>query len=299
MHDLSLKKAYWINGENQEMLTITDRGLQYGDGFFTTIAVVNFSILNWSAHWHRIMHSCTVLQLLQPEESVLLKQLSHAIKAFLQANDCQDCVLKILLTRGTGGKAYAAPIEPKLNKLFYFKALAPSAKALLATDQKALHNTEFEIGVSSIMASTNAFQGVKTLNRLENVLARTEAVKNGWQEAIMLDQHQQVVCGTQSNIFAIKNNQVMTPPILHSGVVGTTRWQLIPLLEKLGFSVEEKALELDDLETADELFFTNAVAGIQAVTRLNKSVFHEHSVTYKITELWNSWQKQHAIKLQK
>ena len=279
-----LQFAQWLNGETMDKITLADRGLQYGDGFFTTIAILDGKILNWSGHWARIQNSSKVLQFPEPTEAPLLQSIKPATHQFLQANRLKNAVLKIIYTRGEGGQAYAAPDEPNPNIMFYFKLMPNISKDI-----------GFKVGISSTIASTNSFKGVKTLNRLENVMARTEALTNGLQESIMFDCKQNAVCASQCNLFMVKGQKIYTPNIISSGVAGTSRQRLTQILKQHNYAVTETDITLENLMHADELFLTNAVMGVQAVTEFNEKRFLPHKLTPQIAMLWNNWQIENAL----
>jgi len=279
----------WVNGEPQSTTSIHDRGLQYGDGFFTTLLINNQQILNWTAHWRRVENSCSALNFPVPDSGQLKGWIAKALLSYLNEKQEQNCVLKLLFTRGVGGIGYQAPSETKLNCLFIIK-------------QNPIKNIEtanqpMEAGLSSHLASITGLAGIKSLNRLENVMARTEIVTNGFAEGIMLNHQQQIACGTQSNVFIIQNKRVITPKLDLSGVEGTTRYQLMSLLPDLGYQVEEAELTLEKLLQADELFFSNAVRGIQPVNKFLNSEFCCEQ-TKSIHQAWLNWQLKNAINIQ-
>ncbi len=281
----AINHAIWINGEAVDCLFAEDRSIQYGDGFFTTISIVDHKILNWQAHWSRIKNSCQQLNIPVPAIADLKSWLNRAIESYLSQQSADRAVLKIVVSRGVGGVGYAPSSKPKLNILFYFKPHPV---------QSANLHAGIIAGVCKTQASINAFAGVKTLNRLENVLARQEVMENGWDEGIMLNYVDQVVCATQSNIYLVKENKIITPVIANSGVAGTTRASLYKLLQQHDWDLVEKNLSLQDVENADEIFFTNAVRGVQPVTQFaDKSL--NTNIANNLKRLWNNWQKEQAL----
>lgn len=287
----AINHAIWINGEAVDCLLAEDRSIQYGDGFFTTVSIVDEKILNWPAHWARIQQSCQQLQMPLPAAQNLKLWLNSAINAYLREQNCHSAVLKIIVSRGVGGVGYAPLLEPKLNVLFYFK---PHPMPSPLPSSMPSFDSNLSIGVCNSPASINGFAGVKSLNRLENVLARKEVIEKGWDEGIMLNPLGHVVCATQSNVYLIKAQQIITPAIVNSGVAGTTRAKLNDLLLAGGWDLQEGNLTLRDIENADELFLTNAVRGVQPITQ-----FAEQSLAtdmgHRIKTLWNQWQQEHAL----
>ncbi|WP_040725576.1 aminodeoxychorismate lyase [Thiomicrorhabdus sp. Kp2] len=280
--------TYWVNGLPQEEITLQDRAIQYGDGFFTTILVVNKQILNWASHWERIKNSSQVLGLPLIKLEQLSNWLEIALNDYFEKNDTKDCVLKIIITRGTGGVGYQMPETIGSNCLFYIK---PSPIQLNQGELTAIQ--PMEIGLCKTLASMGSLAGVKSLNRLENVMARTEMAENGYQEGLMLNALNYVVCGTQSNIYLLKDGTVFTPKIKESGVAGTTRFQMNTLVQKLGWKMEEKNILLTQIEQADELFLTNAVRGVQPVKQFLNAQYTTVK-TEQIHQAWSTWQMENA-----
>ncbi|WP_321324185.1 aminodeoxychorismate lyase [Thiomicrorhabdus sp.] len=285
---MELQATYWLNGKLQQELTVQDRGIQYGDGFFTTILVVNKQVLNWSAHWQRIKNSSLVLDLPLIAIEQLSDWLEVALNDFFKKNAVKDCVLKIVITRGIGGAGYQMPEHIEPNCIFYIK---PSPIQIKQNELPVM--APMAVGLCQTMASMGSLAGVKTLNRLENVMAKTEMANQGFQEGLMVNAQDHIVCATQSNIYLIKENSVITPQITQSGVAGTTRYSINRLLQNLGWKLEEKNILLADIEQADELFLTNAVRGVQPVKQFLNTDYKTEQTTL-IHQAWSNWQMQNA-----
>jgi len=297
MEHLSANSAYWVNGIEQLQLTLQDRAIQYGDGFFTTILVVDKSVLNWQAHCQRIYNSCETLGFPQTNIEQLSDWLENALQTFFEQNSAKDCVLKIVITRGLGGVGYQMPQQITPNVLFYIK---PSPVEITQNQLTAIE--PMKIGLCNTLASIGSLAGVKTINRLENVMARTEITAKGYAEGLMLNANNEVICGTQSNLFMVKGNIIFTPKIQQSGVAGTTRFQINKLVQTLGFELKEQVITITDIKQADELFFTNAVRGVQPVKTYvdiesNSELNIEYSIekTKQIHQAWSNWKIDNAI----
>ena len=284
------QQVTWVNGQRQDVITLDDRAVQYGDGFFTTILVANKKLLNWSGHWWRIQNSCQLLQLPLIELALLTDWLEAALEDYFKQNAVSNCVLKICFTRGVGGIGYQMPEPIQTNCLFYIK---PSAIEMHQGQLTAI--SPMAIGLCQTQASIGSLAGVKSLNRLENVMARTEMANSGYLEGLMLNAKQQVICATQSNLYIVKGKNVFTPEIVHSGVAGTTAYQINGLLESLGHNVQQKPLNLSDIEQADELFLTNAVKGVQPVKQFLTTQYYATTISQQIHQAWSKWQDENAL----
>lgn len=184
--------SVWLNYRPLEKtdccVSVFDRGVQYGDGFFTTAKVVNGVLLNWTAHKARLQMSCQRLGF--PEMDV--EKLEHSLQQQFADYAQTDAVCKILVTRGEGGRGYLPPETPNIQ---VFSLLMP----LPAFAEQAIHAQ-----LSSVILEVSPMlAGVKHLNRLTNVLAR-QTMNAGFAEALMLNAFGQVQCATQSNLFVIK-----------------------------------------------------------------------------------------------
>jgi len=286
---MAQQSTLWVNGQPTKHLSLQDRAVQYGDGFFTTILVADKQLFNWSAHWLRIQQSSQVLGIPLVDVNTLAKWIEKALTAYFSEHNVSRCVLKIEITRGEGGMGYQFPENIQPNCLFYLKPSQVDIVdgALSATD-------EMSIGLCKTQASIGSLAGIKSLNRLENVMARTEMAQQGFEEGIMLNAYDQVVCGTQSNIYLIKANTVYTPEISISGVRGSTRHQLNQLLQASSWELVEQDISLLDIEQADEVFFTNAVKGIQPVKRFN-NIEYVCEQSQQIHQAWSNVQVNNAI----
>lgn len=234
------------NAEN--CISVFDRGFQYGDGFFTTAKVQGGSLLNWSAHKLRLQMSAKRLGF--PELDFV--KLEQSLKKQFNAYEQKDCVCKVIVTRGVGGRGYQPPETPDIQVL---SILMPLPESNQSTNPIQIQISPVILEVSPELA------GVKHLNRLSNVLAR-QSLESGYEEAIMFNALGQLQCATQSNVFVIKHQEIFTPPVNFSGVAGTARSGLASL-------AKEKILTIEDILNADAVFLTNAVRGIQVVGQLD------------------------------
>lgn len=251
-----------VNGEEKETISIFDRGLQYGDGLFETMAVHNGKIHLWNTHWQRLTQGCEQLSIVLPKKEILEKEI-----ALLCLNKSQaQFVIKLIITRGEGQRGYHFTNERNVTRIL---------SCYPWPDYPENYQTE---GVAvcycgTTLSENKKLAGIKHLNRLEQVLARNEWDSDEFQEGLMLSTHGDVVDGTMSNIFAVKDNIIFTPDLSLSGVAGVMRKTIINLSKELGFSVYEKTLSKSEIGIADELFLTNSLVGIWPIRIIAKIQF--------------------------
>lgn len=238
-----------VNGCLAETLPASDRGLQYGDGLFETIAVVAGRPALWERHLDRLARGCRRLAIPEPAAATL------ADEATALCDGVDDGVLKLLVTRGSGGRGYAPPRDSEPTRVLSVHPY-PSYPSAHWETGVALRVCQQRLG------SQPALAGLKHLNRLEQVLARGEWEDPGIAEGVMLSQNGCVVEGTMTNIFAVLNGVALTPPLDDAGVAGIMRAVVMERLRSWGVDVREEPLELPRLAEAEEVFVTNSVIGI-------------------------------------
>ncbi|MEE4243884.1 MAG: aminodeoxychorismate lyase [Kangiellaceae bacterium] len=247
-----------------------DRGLLYGDGFFTTCLVYNSRVVFWNDHKERISHSAERLAFSPIDIDAIDSQLADLPK---------HAVVKIVITRGVGSRGYAAPAEANINCLIYVTPYCYRA------------SQPINVAVSDIPISRNkAIAGIKHLNRLDNVLAKTALAANHSglpvDDALMLDQAN-VVCSTQANIFTVSNGQVFTPSIASSGVEGVFKKNVKRWCRNLGLTLQECQLSLNDIYNAEELFLTNCLKAIMPVKTVGKTTYNQPSYSQRLLDMYH------------
>ncbi len=273
---------YLVNGESKAVIPVSDRGLQYGDGLFETIEVIDSRPVFLDAHLQRLDSGCQRLQIPSPDKKVLLAEVRQ-----LCANQ-KTAVLKIILSRGSGGRGYLPP-----------EALNPSR--IISLHPKPDYPDHFyESGVNTRVCQTRLginplLAGIKHLNRLEQVMARLEWHDQAINEGIMLDIENHVVEGVMTNVFLVKNSVITTPVIHGAGVKGIVRQIVILLAEKQGIKLTEEKITLDELLNSDEIFLTNSIVGIWPVKTIDQHAFQVGSITRKIRSLFLEYKLQEMI----
>jgi 4-amino-4-deoxychorismate lyase len=250
-----MKPAAWVNGEPAEILRLADRGLQYGDGLFETLAVQDGRIHRLELHFDRLREGCARLRLPMPDEALLRRELARAAEGETRS------VLKLMITRGPGGRGYRPPDPPSVTRMI-FRHAWPDYPA----DWSAL-GIELQV-CKTRLAVGSSLAGVKHLNRLEQVLARSEWTE-GAQEGLMLDADGRVVEGTMSNLFASPaEGRLVTPDLSRCGVAGVTRRHILARADAEGLQVEIRDLSLAELLESREIFVCNSIAGVWPVQRI-------------------------------
>jgi len=255
-----------INGVPGRCIAPSDRGLHYGDGLFETIRVRDGSLPLWARHWRRLTDGCGRLGLEGVEEGVLREE-AHRLAAGTARG-----IVKLIITRGSGGRGYRPPAEVKPTRIVATH-VPPNHPASHWRQGVALRLCRTRLGRNPVLA------GIKHLNRLEQVLARHEWDDPAIAEALMQDDRGRVVCGTMTNLFAVTGGRLVTPPVDECGVAGVMR---ALLLEWTG--AQERALDLADLAAAEELLLCNAVIGIWPVRAVERQEYPIGKITLGLME---------------
>ncbi|MEE4251525.1 MAG: aminodeoxychorismate lyase [Alcanivoracaceae bacterium] len=237
------------------LISSDDRGLSYGDGLFETMRMVSGRIPLWQRHRQRLAEGAARLDIPLPAT-----QLDQHIAG--QCASGGDAVIKVILTRGPGGRGYSVPVEPLPTLL--------CQRHPLSLPVEARYRDGLELGVCDIrLASQPVLAGIKHLNRLEQVLARRQVDAAGWHEGLLLGACDEPLELTAMNLFARFADQLWTPALTQAGVAGVMRgYVLDTLAPAMGLTVQVSAGTLPKLEQADELFACNSVAGILPVRKL-------------------------------
>ena len=251
-----------INGEEKTTINVSDRGLQYGDGLFETMAVKNGKINLWEDHWQRLKSGCERLLISSPDKKLVEKE----IKSLCENNNNDKFVIKLIVTRGEGQRGYCFSENQNITRILDVHTW-PDYPDKNKTEGVAVRYCD------TVLSENPRLAGIKHLNRLEQVLARNEWNDSAYQEGLMLNVNGNVVDGTMSNIFMVEGNKIITPDLSLSGVAGVMRKNIIKLAEKIKLSVCIEKLDKNKLENADELFLTNSLFGIWPIKSLGDNTF--------------------------
>ena len=261
-----------INGEFKHSISVYDRGLAYGDGFFETMLWDSFVEKNetnvgvefWLRHLRRIKDGCQLMQINLPFDEEIIRQRNLILKASLKEK--KSGLLKMLVTRGVGGRGYK--FERNMLPTIIFLSL-PKPKV-----KKEYFKSGVVVKICKTQLSKNInLFGYKHLNRLDSVLARSEWEDKNIFEGIFVDSKRNILEGTMTNIFFVHEKTLITPPIIDSGINGVMRQVIIDNAKFFFDKVVIKKINLIDIEKFDQMFLTNSVLKVIPVIRFEKKKF--------------------------
>lgn len=249
----------FVGSDRVDAIPADDRGLAYGDGLFETLRVHRGEVPWWGAHWARLAHGADRLRIALPDH----QQVRDEAMALLDehVDDGADGVLKLLLTRGSGGRGYAPPSDGMPTWMLSRHSLpcAPPDAGL------QVQWCETRLAWQPLLA------GLKHCNRLEQVLARAECQAAGTDEGLVCDHDGNVISATSANLFVLHEGHWLTPLLDRCGVAGVCRRQLMQPLD-----AREARLDRAMVEAADAIFLCNAVRGILPVAALDGRRWSPH-----------------------
>jgi len=264
-----------INGVEQDKISVFNRNMQYGDGLFETCVARDNQILFWPRHYSRLEIGCVKLNINKIDEAVLLSD----IKKAFELSSKKNCIVKLILSRGDSlrGYGYRADIEP--------------VRVVIVSEMyQPLFNKEFSLEYAiSGYHSNPQLAGIKHCNRLEQILARSNLSSN---EAIMLDEKENIISVTQGNIYYIFGNKLLTPKLDCCGVVGSRRSLILELAMSLKMEALESNISINQAQKADEVFISNSVIGIQPVHSIESYKLGKNPLTEKIQKAFLSKTKE-------
>lgn len=244
-----------VNGSPAELLPLTDRGLLYGDGLFETLAIRAGHALAWPQHMARLQQGCQRLGIPSPDTGLLQTEMQQLCR------QADTAVLKIIITRGSGGRGYLPPADGHPSRILSLHPW-PDYPARLAHDGIRARICGHRLPDNPDLA------GIKHLNRLDQVLARAEWDDPGIREGLMLDARGHVIEGTMSNVFVIESGRLLTPSLEQAGVAGILRAEILAWAREQQFPHEVSSLPLVRLEGAECVFVCNSLIGIWPVQGL-------------------------------
>ena len=264
----------WLDGhlvdKQHATVPVYDHGLLYGDGIFEGIRVYNGRIFKLKSHLERLAASAHAIHLTL---HYTIREIEQAVRETVAANGLKDAYIRLVVTRGAG------PLG--LNPF-----TCPKPATIVIVDRITLYPEEMYVdGMPVIVAKRPRVPvecldpAVKSLNYLNNILAKVEAIEAGCHEAIMLNTDGEVCECTGDNIFLVRGSRIVTPPVSAGLLNGVTRLLVMnEVAPACGIDVAERTLRLDDLFTADEIFLTGTAAEVIGVRSVNGTAIGEGRV---------------------
>jgi 4-amino-4-deoxychorismate lyase len=252
-----------INGIKSGAIPADDRGLAYGDGLFETMAVRGGKCRFVDFHLDRLARGCLRLGIPFEADDSLRAEIAEFVAGETHGT------LKLILTRGQGRRGYTPPTPAWPTRLLGFVATTPGE---LSAEGVRVRYCRTLIGRNALLA------GMKTLNRLEQVMARAEWAVDSVEhaEGLMLNDRDEVVCGTMTNLFVLRGNTLVTPVLDECGVAGIMRSQVINVANDMHIKLQESSLSKHDLRMADGVFLTNSLIGLWPVQELDGQQYTLH-----------------------
>jgi len=233
-----------------------NRALLYGDGLFETMLWVQGQCAMWPWHWQRLDRGCARLGLSLPDEAALSQECQQALNSSGVTNDSTARVIRLTLFRDNeGARGYRTG------------GIRRSHRLLSVHPVPAGQGQSLDLGVSNVRLGWQPLLGgLKHLNRLEQILASAECEKQGWDEALMLDQGGRLISAVMGNIVFRMDNSWMTPPVDRCGIAGVTRqW----LLDEGPLPIQVCTISEHQLDKIQEIWLTNSVMGARPVRSLS------------------------------
>ena len=233
------------NAKPTEQIHVLDRAFHYGDGCFSTARFRQNQIELFDRHLARLQYANRQLSL-----NANLELITETLTLLKQAHGEVNGTLKIVLSRGVGQRGYSLPDHPADVWVFFY----PQAQETLGAEY------HYEIIQSGVLEQTIGLTmpqlvGVKSLNRLEQVLLKQEADQAGWLEALVTDVQGRVVEGVSSNCFILINNTWITPQLGYNGVHGVMRAEILSRMQQHNIACEQRDIDAAEIADIQSLFF--------------------------------------------
>lgn len=245
-------------GELCDAIAPNDRGFLYGDGVFSSVRVREGVPRLWSHHLERLQHA-------QQRLGLQFDVVDLSQQAFEYAAQLQHGTLKIIISRGAGQRGYLPP-EQVAAVYFQLFPMTLQANELQADGLfVADHIASGVLQTPRVGHVMPILAGLKTLNRLEQVLLRQALAQTDWPEGLVLDLDGMVVEGVQSNCWWRRDGQWQTPCLQHAGIAGVMRAEIMQRMQQRQIDFSQVHLHVGELDQIESLFFCNSITGILAV----------------------------------
>ena len=277
--------------QEQAVVSVFDHGLLYGDGVFEGIRFYSNNVFKLEEHIERLFDSAKVIML---KINITKEQMVEEVVKTVKANGIADGYIRLVVTRGVGDLG----LDPKKCKESFYFIIA--GKITLYPDEMYANGMSITTVAVRRSVAEALDPKIKSLNYLNNILAKIEAGNHGSPEAIMINQQGYVAEATGDNVFIIKKGKLITPDLSAGVLDGITRNTVMELAAKAGITVEEKIMTRYDLYTADECFLTGTAAEVIPVVKIDARVIGDGKpgqVTNRLRELFHGVTKVIGVKV--
>lgn len=246
--------------QEQAVVSVFDHGFLYGDGVFEGIRAYNGRVFKLDEHLTRLYESAKAIAL---EIPISLEEMEQAVLTTVRVNNLRDAYIRLVVSRGVGDLG----LDPE-------KCSRPTI-VIIATTINLYPQEMYQNGLEVVTVATrrnfpdSLNPRIKSLNYLNNIMAKLEQKLSGAFEGIMLNQEGYVTEATADNIFIVKNGELITPPTYVGILEGVTRNTVIELAKGSGIPVAERVFTRHDLYVADECFLTGTAAEVIPVTKID------------------------------
>lgn len=267
--------SVWLDGVPGSALPLPDRGLDFGDGLFETLLLENGRALFRQAHLERLRVGLAALAL--PDCSSTAEQHLERVCGDIVNRGWPWAALRITVTRGAGERGYAAPAQVTPRIIITASPIQHDCRQM--PQPAALVFADLRLSPEPFLA------GVKHLNRLEQVIAATQARQAQADESVLLDHSGRVVSVAAGNLFFVVGKELVTPPLAACPIHGTRRRLVIEqLAPALGLDIREARVESEFFSSCDEVFFTNSLQGLRPVKTLGSASWETYPVCEALFE---------------
>ena len=270
---------------NEFRMNADDRGLLLGDGLFETMRVYHGRVFCLHAHYERMVHGASILKIPLPITAITL---DTVILQLLEKNGLnnKNAIIRVTLTRGSGLRGLLP--SPNMQP-----TLMITAMPFTAQQQKPV---TLHISKQTRRNEQSPLSQIKSLCYLDNILARMEAVENHADDAILLNTKGHIASASAANIFIVTNNGVIITPAIEEGVLqGIARHTIITICKEKNIPLVEKAVSVEELGRAKEIFISNSIIEIQAVLSINGRVINNGETGEITRKLQNEYHQQTSI----
>lgn len=262
-------------------VSVFDRSFQLGDGLFETLRVMSSVPIEWRAHWRRLARSAAWAGIRLPLSE---RQARRILSRLITRNRAFNAIGRLHLSRGIGARGYSARTATRPLLVVSLHPLADATST--APRQVSVRTSTFRV------CSTDQLIRHKSANRLLYVLARTEAEATGFDDALLLDERNNVTEAVSSNVFGVRNGVVVTPPLSSALLPGITRNAVLRLCQRLGIPVAERQLKIRELQRCDGVFLSVSTTGILEVTQIDAVSVSRSTLTRQLHgALLANWEK--------